>query len=60
MGRLVSCLIALTVFLTVGTAAWQNCHAAAIPLPGGSKLEEVDFERHVMARSIRRFLKRFT
>jgi len=49
MGRLVSCLITLAVCFTLEPVVRQDCYAASIPLPGGTKLEEVDFERHVMA-----------
>lgn len=40
-----STLVALSMCLF----ADQSASAEAIPLPGGIKLEEVDFERHVMA-----------
>jgi len=49
MGRLLQCRTVLAVALSAGLLTVSQCAAAAIPLPGGIKLEEVDFERHVMA-----------
>lgn len=40
-------IITAIVVVTVGAVSSNS--SAAIPLPGGIKLEEVDFERHVMA-----------
>lgn len=45
MGRFVLIILPLIV----ASASLESCRAASIPLPGGTKLEEVDFERHVMA-----------
>lgn len=39
----------MAVVLCSGLVPMVACNAASIPLPGGIKLEDVDFERHVMA-----------